>query len=91
MTKKNELSCWFKRNKLSLDVAKTTCNCIFFAGNKRVGNIKLEIDEMEINQQKHVKFLGVVVDEKLNWEAHLQDKNNVCSIICFKSVTRLPK
>ncbi len=30
-----------------------------------------EIDEMEINQQKHVKFLGVVVDEKLSWEAHI--------------------
>ncbi len=34
-------------------------------------NIKIEIDEMEINQEKHVKFLGVVVDEKLNWEAHI--------------------
>ncbi len=46
-------------------------NYIIFCGNKRVGNIKLEIDEMEINQQKHVKFLGVVVDEKLNWEANI--------------------
>ena len=34
-------------------------------------NIKLKIDEMEINQQKHVEFLDIVVDEKLNWEAHI--------------------
>ncbi len=26
---------------------------------------------MEINQQKHVEFLDIVVDEKLNWEAHI--------------------
>ncbi len=52
------LSDWFKANKLSLHVSKT--NCIIFTGNKRVVNIKLEINEMEINQQKHVKFLGVV-------------------------------
>ena len=61
----------FRANKLSLNVQKT--NFILF-GNKKLpfgdGNFKLTIDGTEIERVKSTKFLGVLIDEKLNWIAH---------------------
>ena len=65
------LSLWFRANKLSLNVQKT--NFILF-GNKKLpfgdGNFILTIDGTEIERVKSTKFLGVLIDEKLNWIAH---------------------
>jgi Reverse transcriptase (RNA-dependent DNA polymerase) len=67
----SKLSDWFRANKLSLNVKKT--NYILF-GKKRLPNFdqnfELIIDGNRLERVQSTKFLGVYIDEKLNWIAH---------------------
>jgi len=61
---------WFRANKLSLNVKKT--NYILF-GNRCFptdGSFNLSIDGNSLQRVENTKFLGVYVDEKLNWKKH---------------------
>ena len=69
-----KLSLWFRSNMLSLNVSKT--NFIHFKSCKKTeiapGNIHLFIDNVAIEQKTHTKFLGVVINENLNWSDHVK-------------------
>ena len=66
------LSEWFKANKLSLNAKKT--HYILFT-NKKVDmaemNLELKIDDIILECVDQTKFLGVYIDKKLNWIAHI--------------------
>jgi len=81
------LSSWFKRNKLSLNLTKT--NFILFTLNKnlRNRNIQITIDDINIQRVQTVKFLGVHIDENIDWNVHV---NITCSKI-RKSIGILKK
>jgi len=67
----DKLSVWFRANKLSLNIKKT--NYILF-GNKHlpmVGSLNVSIDGQLLERVEHTKFLGVFIDEKLNWKKHI--------------------
>jgi hypothetical protein len=63
---------WFRSNKLSLN-AKKTKYLIF--GNKNKAcletNFNISIDNSCLERVTHTKFLGVFVDENLNWKYHV--------------------
>ena len=66
----NRINDWFRANKLTLNATKS--NCIFF--HKKINtttNIRLEVSQTPIPQVTHTKFLGVWLDENLNWNEHL--------------------
>lgn len=71
-----EITKWFLANKLSLNVTKT--NFIVFSGNKKYCKdlCIIIINKTEITQVTKVKFLGGLVDEKINWKEHI---NLVCN------------
>ena len=61
---------WFKANKLTLNLKKTVC--MFFDHKvKSATRINISIDNEAIPQVSNTKFLGVFVDDKLNWKKHL--------------------
>jgi Reverse transcriptase (RNA-dependent DNA polymerase) len=63
-----KLSCWFRANKLSLNVKKS--NFIIFGRKKlsvAVCNLDLVLDGSKLEQVTSTKFLGVYIDDKLNW------------------------
>ena len=64
------LACWFKANKMSLNIKKT--NFVMF-GLKRydLGQCCIKIDNHKLEQVDHVKFLGILVDVKLSWKNHI--------------------
>ena len=63
---------WFKVNKLSLNIHKTNY-MIFGRSTKFFSEThKIIIDSTEINRVKETKFLGVILDEKLKWNAHIK-------------------
>jgi hypothetical protein len=65
------LSEWFKANKLSLNVAKT--NYVLFgskAKRKSANNLCVLVDGKPIARVSETKFLGVIIDENLNWKSH---------------------
>ena len=66
-----KLSQWFRANKLSLNIKKT--NYILF-GNKRLplnATLSVSIDGILLQRVVSTKFLGIFVDEKLNWKTHI--------------------
>lgn len=81
----DDLKClndWFMANKLSLNVNKT--NCMLFSNTRSVINeeYKLRIGNDKIEQQSCVKFLGVFIDDKLNWHEHINNcKSKLSSAI----------
>ena len=64
------ISEWLKVNKLSLNIKKTHYMC-FTAKNKIRPSLSLQIDGETINEVDNTKFLGVIIDNKLNWKDHI--------------------
>ena len=66
---------WFSANKLSLNVAKTKY-VIFHSPQKKLpthlSNIK--IGNFSIERADSVKFLGIWVDQNMNWKKHIDTK-----------------
>ena len=68
----SNVSLWFKVNKLSLNHSKT--NYIIFRTRKRRVPTNLPeifIDDVTINKVDNVKFLGVTINEYLDWGTHI--------------------
>ena len=65
-----ELLVWLKVNKLSLNIKKT--NFMIFTRNKHInGEIDIKTDNQAITETKSDKFLGVYIDNNLNWKMHI--------------------
>ena len=68
------LSEWFKANRLSLNIDKTSY-ILFCAGNARSipqHSFELFIESFKVKQVESCKFLGVYLDEKLTWKTHIE-------------------
>ena len=63
------LNDWFKANKLTLNVNKSVC--MVFANSKKNITVDICIDNIPIKCVENNKFLGVWVDNKLNWHTHV--------------------
>ena len=67
----DKLSIWFKVNKLSLNLKKTKF-MVFKPRQKRsICNIQISIDNQNIVEVKETHFLGVILDENLNWKSKI--------------------
>ena len=65
----DKLNSWFRLNKLSLNVSKT--NYVVFT-NKRIPDyLPIKIDNKCVSRVYSTKFLGVIIDSKLNWKEHI--------------------
>ena len=63
---------WFKANKLSLNISKT--NFIVFRSSKKIIptiETELSIDNIIIPKVETSKFLGVLIDQHLKWNSHI--------------------
>ena len=60
---------WFSANKLSLNIAKS--NYIVFGKHKQEQLVALKINDVAIERVDATKFLGVVIDQSLNWNNHI--------------------
>ena len=61
------LTNWFKANKLTVNINKTVFMS-FGIKNEKLENIKISGEI--INHSENTKFLGLWIDEKLNWTKH---------------------
>ena len=80
-----KVSNWFKANKLSLNISKTKFMIFRHEKMPKVNNFKLFIDNIEIKRigndfgTKSFKFVGISIDELLNWNQHINNVNNKIS------------
>lgn len=76
-----KLSKWFITNRLSIN--STKLHFVLFAGNKHVpNNINIQFDGIILNQEFSTKFLGIIIDSKLNWKKHVDYIQGKLSKIC---------
>ena len=77
---------WFRANKLTLNVKKT--KFMIFSDTKNQTSLQdliLKIGDKAIEQigtnckDKYFKFVGIVLDDKLSWEGHVQ---HICKKTC---------
>ena len=63
---------WFKCNKLSLNIKKTNYIVFTTAQSKiNTDNIILKINKQAIERVRSTKFLGVMIDDQLNFKCHI--------------------
>ena len=78
MILQQQLTDW-TANKLTLNISKT--NYAIFSGSidAHSMNLSLQIGNEYISKVQHVTFLGVIIDEKLNWNKHIENCKNKLS------------
>ncbi|KAK0133338.1 RNA-directed DNA polymerase from mobile element jockey [Merluccius polli] len=65
-----KLKLWFDTNKLSLNLTKT--KLMLFGKNTTDTQVNITIDGVNIEKVSEIKFLGVIIDEKVNWKPHVK-------------------
>ena len=69
----SQLDLWFVANRLSLNIEKT-CYTLFSPRNIPDSNclLNITINNQPISKVTNCKYLGIVIDEKLKWDAHIE-------------------
>ena len=75
-----KLFVWFSINKLSLNLGKT--NYMLFRSRPPDLELHLTINNAEIPKVTATKFLGIIIDDRLNWKPQIQSvKSKLSSIL----------
>ena len=61
---------WFSVNKLSLNLQKT--NYILFRNRPPDNDLDISINNVMVPKVQSTKFLGIIMDEQINWKPHIQ-------------------
>ena len=65
-----KLKMWFDRNKLPLNLSKT--KFMLFGNCNKNTQVQLQIDGVDIERVYENKFLGVTIEDKINWKSHIK-------------------
>jgi len=62
-----KINAWMKTNRLSINYSKTEFLVIT---NHKLGSnhLKIRIGDHEITQKAKAQYLGILIDDKLNWK-----------------------
>lgn len=69
-TSVNKISDWLDKWKIKINATK--CKPILFTRRKQVTNQKIDVNDISLNWNETVKYLGIRFDKKLNWSCHIQ-------------------
>ena len=67
----DDLTTWFKANRLALNVNKSSCMLFQSNGNQNTLGYTLNIGVDPIEHKLNCKFLGIFIDNQLTWNNHL--------------------
>ena len=70
---------WFRANKLTLNISKTNYVIFTKSAQERIKNKSIQIGNDTINKVTHVRFLGIIIDEMLDWHRHIDHCTNKIS------------
>ena len=68
-----DLCTWFEANRLSLKATKTVCMIVHRTRIKHMSGVtnSIVMDNNILVKTSSLKYLGVIVDHKLNWIEHI--------------------
>ena len=69
-TELHKISDWLAANKLSLNVGKS--NFIIFSLGNNKKSLNILINNLPVSEKTVTKYLGILMDNKLNWKQHIQ-------------------
>ena len=72
---------WLRANELTLNIDKS--QLLFFDLSPRTNKadpLNIQINSQKLEQSKSVRYLGVVIDSKLNWKSHIEYINHKINI-----------
>jgi hypothetical protein len=67
------VSKWMETNKLTLNVSKTKLMVIGGKQRSRLNSIELTINKELIDQVDKFKYLGIIINESLDWSDHIDN------------------
>ena len=73
----NKVIKWLNANKLIINLTKT--NCMLFSNKRGDPQIKVKLNNTELEAKKEATFLGVIIDNKLTWKPHVKHISNKIS------------
>ena len=73
----NNINKWRISNKLSINFSKS--NYMVFTRKKTNLNLNLTMEDNKLIRVNKIKYLGVILDEKLNWKDHINYLTNKIS------------
>ena len=62
---------WLCLNKLSFNISKTKFIIFHRSYKENIYTPKIEINNLKIDRVSHFDFLGIILDENLNWKDHI--------------------
>ena len=65
-----KIATWLTSNRLSINVNKTAC--MYFTNTNTDIESNIYINDSIIQKASSVKFLGIIIDEKVSWKNHCQ-------------------
>ena len=72
----SKISDWFKANKLALNESKTKYMIFHTSYNKPPTSFQIILNNIELERVENSKFLGVIIQENLMWNTHI---NYICN------------
>ena len=68
----SHLTDWFRTNQLSVNASKTKYMLISSMNNTIKSTATLKIDDENLDQVTHTMFIGLLLDQHLCWDQHIQ-------------------
>ena len=66
------ISIWFKANELTVNPSKSNVLTVNPKTSKASPILNVTLNNTVINQSNNVKYLGVIIDSKLNFDTHIK-------------------
>lgn len=74
---------WCSDNELSVNPRKT--EMVMFTNKRNLGNYRLpRLFNTELQLSAEVKYLGVILDSRLNWSSHLNNKIEKATVVFWQ-------
>ena len=64
------MSHWLYSNKLTLNIEKSNF-CVFYHKRTRHFNFNIKFGDLLLLEKTNVKYLGLIIDNKLSWNCHI--------------------
>jgi hypothetical protein len=83
LNKAAQMHTWCANNNLTINKAKTVFMRITSNFTKIANSPLIKLDNKTITGTSETKFLGITIDSKSNWEAHVQNSCTKVSAGCY--------
>ena len=67
-----EVFTWLVSNEITLNLKKSKFMMVTNTNKQNILDFCIKINNAPLENCKSYKYLGVVIDEKLNWDAHIK-------------------